>query len=79
MVTFEKFCRSKSVKKIDSEDAEAEKSNEEDVYNIILFRIKASKGISKWMDQLEVQWMLKNPFSLQTTLFPRKISVEEQN
>ena len=41
---FEMVCRSKSVTQI---DAEAEQSNEEDMYNINLFRIKESKDSSK--------------------------------
>ena len=44
---FDKVCRSQPVKQIDSEEAEAEQCNEEDMYNINLFRIKASKGSAK--------------------------------
>ena len=44
---FDKVCRSQPVKQIDSEEAETEQYNEEDMYSINLFRIKASKGSAK--------------------------------
>ena len=44
---FEKVCRSKPVKQIDSGDIDTEQKHEEETYNINLFRIKATKDYVK--------------------------------